>query len=89
MTDATPLKDRWGGWYVSGSADDPHLGNRWIDETPLDEVDFPAEVSSFENLGSLIDTEKYLQPTSDVVACCWGVLRGGGCRSRPPIAGSL
>lgn len=68
VTDATPLKDRWGGWYVSGAADDPHLGNRWIDETPLDEVDFPAEVSSFEDLGTLIDTQKYLQPTSDVVA---------------------
>jgi len=68
VTDATPLKDRWGGWYVSGAADDPHLGNRWIDDSPLDEVDFPAEASGFEDLGSLIDTDKYLQPTSDVVA---------------------
>jgi len=68
VTDATPLKDRWGGWYVSGAADDPHLGNRWIDEAPLDDVSLPAEVTKLAELSSLIDTDKYLQPTSDVVA---------------------
>ncbi|YCM43879.1 hypothetical protein V2O64_21455 [Verrucomicrobiaceae bacterium 227] len=68
VTDATPLKDRWGGWYVSGVADDPHLGNRWIAESPLDDVDFPAKVTELEDLSSLIDTDKYLQGTSDVVA---------------------
>lgn len=68
VTDSTPLKDRWGGWYVSGVADDPHLGNRWVDETPLDGVNFPPEVTNLDDLSSLIDTDKYLQPTSDVVA---------------------
>lgn len=68
VTDATPLKDRWGGWYVSGVSDDPHLGNRWVDETPLDNVEFPPEITKEKELSGLIDTEKYLQPTSDVVA---------------------
>jgi len=34
----------------------------------LDGVVFPAEVSRRDDLAGLIDTEKYLKPTSDVVA---------------------
>lgn len=68
VTDSTPLKDRWGGWYVSGSSDHPHLGNRWVPDSELDGVEFPAEVSKLDDLSSLIDTSKYLQPTSDIVA---------------------
>jgi hypothetical protein len=68
VTDSTPLKERWGGWYVSGTSDHPHLGNRWIPESALDGVEMKPEVSSHEDLSSLIDTGKYLQPTSDIVA---------------------
>lgn len=68
VTDSTPLKDRWGGWYVSGSSDEPHLGNRWIPASELDGVELKPEVSELDNLSSLFDTEKYLQPTSDIVA---------------------
>jgi len=68
VTDSTRLKDRWGGWYVSGFSDHPHLGNRWVPESEIDGVDFSAEVTKHEDLSSLIDTDKYLQPTSDIVA---------------------
>lgn len=68
VTDSTPLKERWGGWYVSGASDDPHLGNRWIPDSALDGVELAPEVSKYEDLSTLIDTEKYLQPTSDIVA---------------------
>ena len=68
VTDSTPLRERWGGWYVSGSSDDPHLGNRWIPESVLDGVEFKPEVSGHKDLSALINTEKYLQPTSDIVA---------------------
>ncbi len=68
VTDSTPLKDRWGGWYVSGSSDHPHLGNRWIPDSKLDGVELVPEVTKHENLSRLIDTDKYLQPTSDIVA---------------------
>ena len=68
VTDSTPLKDRWGGWYVSGFSDHPHLGNRWVPESEIEGVDFSAEVTKHEDLSSLIDTDKYLQPTSDIVA---------------------
>lgn len=67
VTDSTPLKERWGG-DVSGSSDDPHLGNRWIPDSALDGVELAPEVSNNEDLSNLIDTEKYLQPTSDIVA---------------------
>lgn len=68
VTDATPLQERWGGWYVTGVSDDPHLGNRLVPETPLDRVDFPPKTSDLRDLKSHLDVEKYLQPTSDVVA---------------------
>lgn len=68
VTDSTPLKDRWGGWYVSGSSDHPHLGNRWIPDSKLEGGELPPEVSKHEDLSELIDTGKYLQPTSDIVA---------------------
>lgn len=68
VTDATPIKDRWGGWYVTGAIGEPHLGNRWVNDSPLGEVDFPAKLSELKDLTALIDTEKYLQPTSDVIA---------------------
>jgi hypothetical protein len=68
VTDSTALKDRWGGWYVTGNSDDAHLGNRWVHGSEIDGVDFPAEVSRLANLSSLIDTDKYLRPTSDIVA---------------------
>lgn len=68
VTDQTPLKNRWGGWYASGSSDEPHLGNRWIPEGASGRGVMKPEQSSHEDLSLLIDTEKYLQPTSDIVA---------------------
>jgi len=61
---ATPIPERWGGWYVSGESDEPHLGNQWTTE----EVGMEPKRQDLEDLNSLIDTEKYLAPTSDVVA---------------------
>ncbi len=68
VTDSTPLKDRWGGWYVTGTSGDPHLGNRWLSTRELDSQKFQPAVSALVNLDSLIDTSKYLQATSDIVA---------------------
>lgn len=68
VTDRTPIKERWGGWYVSGSSGDPHLGNRWVEDGDSVEGDFPAEMTNLKDLSNLIDTDKYLRPTSDIVA---------------------
>src|SRR5580704_13245855 len=50
--DRTPIEDRWGGWYISGSLDGQK--HRGIPIGPDTEPRF--------------DTSKYLSPTSDVVA---------------------
>ena len=68
-TDATPISERWGGWYVTGQdGGAPHLGN-----IPTPSVDAPIDLArarrgSLASLGSLFDTSVYLRNTSDIVA---------------------
>ena len=61
---ATPIKQRWGGWYVSGESGDPHLGNR----STVEGEELKAEIADLKDLSEIIDTEKYLVATSDIVA---------------------
>lgn len=62
----TPLAERWGGYYVTGSSSLPHLGNRFFraDETA------PAAVAaeSERSLEGKIDVSKYPRGGSDIVA---------------------
>ena len=66
----TPFKERWGGWYVTGtSGGQVHLGNN----TELVDPVRPGNASKekTQNLTSLddkFDTSRYLAPTSDLVA---------------------
>ena len=64
----TPLKDRWGGWYVTGThGDQVHLGGIIVkDKTMPDPA--RSENLNVEDLGSRIDTAAYLTPHSDIVA---------------------
>ncbi len=68
-THSSPLKERWGGWYVSGKhGNERHLGNMRFDEKGADYN--PAELPS-QNLTALeprFDTATYLTPYSDIVA---------------------
>lgn len=65
----TPLSQRWGGWYVTGThGSQTHLGNA-VASDPLRPLDLDSDGS--QNLMTLegrIDTSKYLVPTSDIVA---------------------
>jgi hypothetical protein len=72
-TDATPIRDRWGGWYVTGKPDtSAHLGNIQLNGT----VPPTAEIASLklnrpgtlDNLDRLFDTHPYLTDHSDIVA---------------------
>lgn len=65
VTDATPLAERWGGYYVTGHSALPHLGNRTYS---AERTDNPPQLWKLTDLRDRIDTAKYLQPTSDVVA---------------------
>src|SRR6185436_3336105 len=70
-THESPLKERWGGWYVTGKhGDQKHLGNQlWEDEDsgpkPLARGGAPMNV---ESLKDRVDTSAYLTPHSDIVA---------------------
>jgi hypothetical protein len=69
VTDKTPLKSRWGGWYVTGThGDQVHLGNMLIramtDFQRLEEL----RVGNVETLDALFDTKPYATNKSDIVA---------------------
>jgi hypothetical protein len=65
----SPLKDRWGGWYVTGThANDVHLGNITVaDRRNLDKVDLTIG-GNITSLQDRFDTTRYLSPGSDIVA---------------------
>jgi hypothetical protein len=69
VTDKTPLKSRWGGWYVTGMhGNQVHLGNMLIRAM----TDFPKleelRVGNIETLDSLFDVKPYATNKSDIVA---------------------
>lgn len=62
------LRDRWGGWYVTGThGEDVHLGNRFLRESQHRGADLKAS-SNLTSLKGLLDTSLYLSPHSDTVA---------------------
>ncbi len=68
-TDATPMQDRWGGWYVSGGQGrQVHLGN--IKVQSKSELVHLERVrrGNLDNLDGLLDTHPYPRNTSDIVA---------------------
>lgn len=70
LTDhSSPLKERWGGWYVTGKhGAERHLGNQFVrqaDEFPRRDLDPGANVL---DLSPWVDTSAYLSPHSDIVA---------------------
>ena len=70
-THESPLKDRWGGWYVTGKhGEQKHMGNQlWEDEDrgpqPRENAESPLNI---ESLKDRFDTSAYLTPHSDIVA---------------------
>jgi len=65
----TPMKDRWGGWYVTGTAgNQPHMGNAILPkDTPADQLDRVTGANR-RDLKGLLDTSPYLSGHSDIVA---------------------
>lgn len=65
----TPLEDRWGGWYVTGThGTQKHMGNLVIHGN---RVDGPVDNSAGHNVVTINDrfnTSRYLSPHSDIVA---------------------
>lgn len=64
VTHDTPIAERWGGYYVTGTIALPHLGNRTYTEGGSVE---PAR-SDLPDLRGKIDGSRYPHATSDIVA---------------------
>lgn len=65
-----PLKERWGGWYVTGTdGPEPNFGNNPVLADPL-QPGGPAgpDAQNRTSLSDLFDTSRYPAPTSDIVA---------------------
>jgi len=64
----SPLKERWGGWYVTGShGAQTHMGNSVSRNRQEADFDFAAG-SNLLKLDRFFDTGAYLSPHSDIVA---------------------
>lgn len=68
-TSQSPLKHRWGGWYVSGThGQQRHMGNM-IAMSPREPESFDVDAgANVTDLSKLINVEPYLTPHSDIVA---------------------
>jgi hypothetical protein len=65
----SPLVERWGGWYVTGtSGKQTHMGNLIVrDKRASGQIDNPAGVN-VTDLRGRIDPSRFLTPHSDIVA---------------------
>ncbi len=68
-TDRSPLEERWGGWYVTGThGSQRHMGNAIASRTSTS-VEFDVDRGANQtSLAQYFWTEPYLVPTSDIVA---------------------
>ncbi len=65
----TPVKDRWGGWYVTGThGSQRHLGNLTIRTQRVSEPVDNSEGHNVKDLSKRFRVDKYLKPHSDIVA---------------------
>lgn len=69
-TPASPIEQRWGGWYVTGShGDSRHMGNNWIVESDTGaEIYDAAHGQNVSDLSNFFDTGKHLTDSSDILA---------------------
>ncbi len=65
----SPLEERWGGWYVTGTTGrQTHMGNLIVrDRRASGRIDNPGGVN-VTSLKGRFDTSRYLTPHSDIVA---------------------
>jgi hypothetical protein len=65
----SPLKERWGGWYVTGTTGDQvHMGNAVMTGATGAPMPPPEGSQNVTDLKPFIDTGAYLTPHSDIVA---------------------
>lgn len=69
VTDHTsPLSQRWGGWFVSGThGSQHHMGNQWLESRGQTELDL-SKGANLTSLSRQIDVDAYPEPTSDILS---------------------
>jgi hypothetical protein len=69
VTHCTPMAERWGGWYVTGShGSQTHRGNLVGEKAVEQTEDNPNAFGNLTDLSRFFDTSKYLAHGSDIVA---------------------
>ena len=64
----SPLQQRWGGWYVTGThGNQLHMGNQTVESRDDPELDLSLG-ANVTDLTHYFDKYAYLQPTSDIVS---------------------
>ncbi len=68
-THGSPLPERWGGWYVTGThGEERHAGNLLYDESSTPERPESLTGGNLTSLVSRFSARGYLSPHSDIVA---------------------
>lgn len=69
LTDhASPFRDRWGGWYVTGKVSAAvHMGNSFVRQGD-GQMSFERGGATVASTGAQINRDRYLETGSDVVA---------------------
>jgi len=69
VTDHTsPLSQRWGGWFVTGThGSQLHMGNQIAESRNETQLDL-SKGANMTSLSRQLDVEAYLEPTSDIVS---------------------
>ncbi|MGC1458990.1 MAG: hypothetical protein WA825_11985 [Steroidobacteraceae bacterium] len=68
-SEATPIAERWGGWYVTGNDNGlVHLGNILADSVNTPAHHERAYRGSLQTLSGMFDTSRYLTDKSDLVS---------------------
>ena len=66
---ATPIADRWGGWYVTGTSGSlRHLGNLVVQNPLASELPEWTSSRTLPTVAGRFDTSGFLSPHSDIVA---------------------
>jgi hypothetical protein len=65
----SPIKDRWGGWYVTGKiAGLPHMANAVVEDKQTTGQSDQGALTKLVSLSNSFDSSAYLSSSSDVVA---------------------
>ncbi|MCR9202647.1 MAG: hypothetical protein NXI04_28730 [Planctomycetaceae bacterium] len=64
----SPLSERFGGWYVTGTGVGTHMGNAWVAAPDENETLDRSQASDVTDLSEFLSTRPYLTQHSDVLA---------------------